>query len=129
VIHLQREFGLSYLFVAHDLAVVEHISHRIAVMYLGKSSRSRQDRPLHAPAAALYRGAPVGRPGPRPQRRRAEPDQPALGLPTPHALPLRLRPLLEGGAKMREVLPGHHIACHLREVPTAALAQAAAVGV
>ena len=67
----------------------------------------RQARPLHPPAAPLHRGPLVGGAGPRPrggapahhpQRRRAEPDQPALGLPLSYPLPLHLHPLLQGGA-------------------------------
>jgi ABC-type oligopeptide transport system ATPase subunit len=64
---LQRELGLSYLFIAHDLAVVQHISHRIAVMYLGRSLSSRTRRacsgePLHPYTEALLAAVPAARP-------------------------------------------------------------------
>ena len=97
---LQDELKLSYLFVAHDLAVVEHISHRVAVMYLGRivemtDKTTLFEMPLHPYTEALLAAVPIPkarsrRPQARhPDRRRAEPDQPAVGLPLPHALPLR----------------------------------------
>jgi len=64
---LKQEFGLSYLFIAHDLSVVEHVSDRIAVMYLGKIVEVAKDtelysRPLHPYARALLSAIPIPRP-------------------------------------------------------------------
>jgi oligopeptide/dipeptide ABC transporter ATP-binding protein len=125
---LQREFGLSYLFVAHDLAVVEHISHRVAVMYLGRivelaSTRAVFARPQHPYTEALLSAVPV--PDPTVQRKRIIL---AGDVPSPIELPKGCRfhtrcpyafdrcrveePLL------KEVMPGHFAACHLRDGST-----------
>ena len=69
---LQRERQLSYLFISHNLAVVEHISHHIAVMYLGRIVEYADTRSIFTRAAAsLYRGPAVGRAGARPGHPRA----------------------------------------------------------
>ena len=94
---LQRELGLTYLFVAHNMGVVEHISDRVAVMYLGRIAELAERRDLFRRQEHPYTaGADVGDPDPRsgappaaghPQRRRPEPGQPADRLSLPSALP------------------------------------------
>ncbi len=124
---LQREFGLSYLFVAHDLAVVEHISHRVAVMYLGRivelaPTRAVFARPQHPYTEALLSAVPV--PDPTVQRKRIIL---AGDVPSPIELPKGCRfhtrcPYAFDRCRveepaLKEVLPGHFAACHLRDAP------------
>jgi oligopeptide/dipeptide ABC transporter ATP-binding protein len=124
---LQDDLGLSYLFVAHDLAVVEHISHRIAVMYLGKiveltDKRSLFLHPQHPYTEALLSAVPV--PDPRIQRKRVilSGDVPSSISP-PAGCRFHTRcPYAEQRCRieeplMKEVRPGHFVACHLREGP------------
>ncbi len=132
---LQQEFGLSYLFVAHDLAVVEHISHRIAVMYLGKiveiaDKAALFTRPQHPYTEALLSAVPV--PDPEAARKRIilkgdvpSPINPPSGCRFHTRCPYAFARCSQEEPEMREVFPGHHVACHLREVQTAAFANAA----
>ena len=122
---LQAEMNLSYLFVAHDLAVVEHISHRVAVMYLGKiveiaPKREIFARPQHPYTEALLEAVPVPDPAIRKQRRVLEGD-----VPSPIAPPSGCRfhtrcPYVEERCKreeppLQEISPGQWVACHLRQ--------------
>ena len=133
---LQQEFKLSYLFDAHDLAVVEHISHRIAVMYLGKlveltDRESLFAEPLHPYTEALLSAVPMPDPEAKRQRIILQGDVPSPINP-PSGCRFHTRcPYAEPRCKveepmMREVKPGHHVACHLRDVDTAVFAAARA---
>jgi oligopeptide/dipeptide ABC transporter ATP-binding protein len=122
---LQDEFGLSYLFVAHDLAVVEHISHRVAVMYLGRivelaETASLFARPQHPYTVALLSAVPVPDPQSRRKRIILAGDVPSPVNPPPGCRFHTRCPLAEARCRvevpaMKEVAPGHFAACHLRE--------------
>ncbi len=122
---LQKEFGLSYLFIAHDIAVVEHISHRIAVMYLGKiveiaDRASLFSRPQHPYTEALLSAVPVPDPGAAKKRIILRGDVPSpINPPSGCRFHTRCPYAFDRCSKeeplMREVLPGQHVACHLRD--------------
>ena len=121
---LQKEFGVSYLFIAHDLAVVKHISHRIAVMYLGRIVELAEttelfNRPSHPYTEALLSAVPI--PDPKYQRK-----QIVLGgdVPSPINRPsgchfhtrciyAQERCRVEE-PKLEENSPGHFVACHFK---------------
>jgi peptide/nickel transport system ATP-binding protein/oligopeptide transport system ATP-binding protein len=124
LMRLQRVHKLSYLFIAHDLAVVEHISHRVAVMYLGRivecaEKKALFTRPLHPYTEALLAAVPI----PNPRMKRVKRLLPG-DVPSPIAPPSgchfhtrcvyaeercrRETPVL------REAAPRHTVACHLR---------------
>ena len=122
---LQRELGLSYLFISHNLAVVEHISHRIAVMYLGRivEHTDRETlfrKPLHPYTEALLAAVPVPDPAAARRAKRVlqgdvpSPLHPPAGCHFHTRCPYAEARCRSETPRLREIEPGHHVACHLR---------------
>ena len=124
LIDLQHEFGMSYLFIAHDLAVVQHISHRVAVMYLGRiveiaDKKALYASPQHPYTEALLSAVPVPDPTAKSKRIILQGDVPSSIKPPPGCHFHTRCPYAEARCKidtpaLREVRPGHFAACHLR---------------
>jgi oligopeptide transport system ATP-binding protein len=129
---LQKEFDLTYLFIAHDLSVVKHISNRVGVMYLGKMmeispSDELYANPLHPYTEALMSAIPIPDPTIRRDRIVLEGDVPSpVNPPSGCRFHSRCRYAAQVGEKcinveppMTEVATDHWVACHLRTDPNA----------
>jgi peptide/nickel transport system ATP-binding protein/oligopeptide transport system ATP-binding protein len=122
---LQQEFGLTYLFIAHNLSVVEHVSDRVAVMYLGKMVElaTREDmfrKPLHPYTMALMSAIPV--PNPRLKRQRTilkgdvpSPLNPPKGCRFHPRCPVAMEICSQEEPQFKELLPDHWVACWVAE--------------
>ncbi|MBN9513401.1 MAG: dipeptide ABC transporter ATP-binding protein [Alphaproteobacteria bacterium] len=126
LMELQDEFKLSYLFVAHDLAVVEHISHRVAVMYLGRivemtDKRSLFEMPLHPYSEALLSAVPIPKSSARGRKRVIltgdvpSPINPPSGCHFHTRCPYAMPRCKTEVPALREVTPGHLASCHLHD--------------
>ena len=122
---LQAEFGLTYLFIAHDLAVVRHISDRVAVMYLGRivelaDRKAIYDEPLHPYTKALLSAVPIPDPALEAQRERVvlggevpSPLNPPPGCVFHPRCPIAIERCRGEVPLLREPRPGHQAACLL----------------
>ena len=121
---LQEEFGLSYLFIAHNLNVVEHISNRVAVMYLGKivelaSDKELYENPQHPYTEALLSAVPI--PDPTVKKKRIilegdvpSPINPPSGCHFHTRCPYKEKICEEVEPVFKDIGGGHWVACHLR---------------
>ncbi len=121
---LQEKYGLTYLFISHDLSVVEHIADRVAVMYLGRiveigNKRQIYEQPLHPYTEALLSAVPVPDPTRKSSRIILEGDvpspiQPPSGCRFHPRCWLRIPICQEKDPRLEEVRQGHRAACHVR---------------
>ena len=122
---LQQQFSLTYLFIAHDLSVVEHISNRVAVMYLGRivevaTAKDLYTAPKHPYTEALLSAVPI--PDPTVARKRIvlegdvpSPIKPPTGCHFHTRCPIRELPLCSTHSPpLKQSADGHWVACHLR---------------
>jgi peptide/nickel transport system ATP-binding protein len=120
---LQREFGLALLFISHDLAIVEHMTHRVAVMYLGKivelaPKKSIFAAPKHPYTEALLSAVPVPNPKLRREKRLLQGDVPSPINPPPGCTFHTRCPYAQERCRvevpvLKEIGPGHGVSCHL----------------